>query len=131
MTQELLKRRLIVGPIMAAVSVFAISATSRDMGWGGAFLPSVLVGVLGSFGFAWYLVRSERPQAHRPIAQVGAGFIVAASVIAMLLIRVGPSVLIYAVLVATLAMSLGYAFSSAYELHQGTYADTEHQQNRR
>jgi len=131
MTRGLLKRRLILGPIMAAVSVFTISAMSKDMGWEGAFLPSVLVGGLGSFGFAWYLVRSERPQAHRPIAQVGAGVIVAASVIAMLFIRVGPPALIFAVLVAALAMSLGYAVSSAYELRQGTYADIEHQQNRR
>lgn len=61
MTQELLRRRLILGPIMAAVSVFAISAMSKDIGWRGALLPSVLVGGLGSFGFAWYLVRSERP----------------------------------------------------------------------
>lgn len=96
---------------------------SEDRGWAGALLPSVLVGGLVSFGFAWYLVRSERPQAHRPIAQVGAGFIVAASLLAFLVIRVGPPALIYVVLVATLAMSLGFAISSAYELRQGTYAD--------
>ncbi len=131
MTQELLRRRLIVGPIMAAVSVFAISGMSKDMGWAGALLPSVLVGGLGSFGFAWYLVRSERPHVHRPIAQVGAGFIVAAAVIATLFIRVGPPALIYAVLVGALAMSLGYAISAAYELRQGTYAGTEPGQNRR
>jgi len=124
MSQELLKRRLIVGPLMAAVGVFAIWAMSEDMGWEGAFQPSILVGGLGSIGFACYLVRSERPQAHRPIAQVGTAFIVAAAVIATLFIRVGPPAVIYAVLVAALAMSLGFAISAAYELREGTYADT-------
>jgi hypothetical protein len=32
MTQQLLKRRLIIGPIMAAVCVYGIAAMSKDMG---------------------------------------------------------------------------------------------------
>lgn len=69
MTQELLRRRLIVGPIMAAVSVFAISGMSKDMGWAGALLPSVLVGGLGSFGFCvvpGQIGKTARPPSHRP-----------------------------------------------------------------
>jgi ABC-type Mn2+/Zn2+ transport system permease subunit len=48
---------------------------------------------------------------------------VAGSVIAAAFVREGPSVLIYAMLVAGVAVSLGYLISSAYELRQGTYAD--------
>lgn len=128
MTQQLLKRRLVVGPIMAAVGVYAIIAMSEAMGWQGAALPSLLVGGLGSFGFAWYLVRSERPHAGRPVVQAGAGLIVAAVVTSALLIRLGPPGLVYAVLVAALSMALGAAISSAYELRQGTYADSRPRQ---
>ncbi|MGH3331275.1 MAG: hypothetical protein ACRDPJ_08180 [Nocardioidaceae bacterium] len=130
MTQELVKRRLVVGPVMAAMFVYGLTAMSKAMGWEGAALPSILGGGLGSFVIAWYLVRSERPQAHRPITQVRVGVIVAAALNGMLLIRLGPPVLVYGVLVAGLAMSLGLVISSGCELLHGTYADTPGQDRR-
>ncbi len=124
MTQQLMKRRLVLGPIMLAVFVYAITAMSKDMGWHGAAVPSIIVGVLGSFFWAWYMVRSERPRAGRPAVHVSAGFIVAAVVTGTLLIRFGPAGLVFAVLVAGVAIFLGGTISSAYELRRGTYADS-------
>ena len=130
MTQKLLMRRLIGGPVMAAMIVYVLTAMAQEMGWQGAVLPSIVVAALSSFGFAWYLVRSERPQARRPIVAPKVSFIVAGGVTCTLLIGLGPPILIYGLLVAGLAMALGLVISSAYELMRGTYADAPRQARR-
>lgn len=101
------------------------------MGWEGAALPSILVGVVASCGFAWYLVKSERALATRPPTQARVGLIVGAAVIGTLLIRLGPPALIYVLIVAGVAMFLGGVISSVYELVRGTYAEAGRQHNQR
>lgn len=130
MTQKLLKRRLIVGPVMAAMFVCGLTATAQDMGWEGTVLPSILVAALSSFGFVCYLGRSERRQARRPIVVPKVSLIVAAGVISSLVIRLGPPILVYGLLAAGLAMTLALAISAAYELMRGTCADAPLQERR-
>ena len=130
MTQKVVKRRLIGGPVLAAVSVYGLNAMAQEMGWEGAVLPSILVAALSSFGFGWYVVRSERRQTRRPLLVPKVNLIVAGGVTSTLLIRLGPPFLIYGLLVAGLAMTLGILISSAYELMRGTYADAPGQARR-
>ncbi len=122
MSESLLKRRLIIGPLFCALAVFTAIGVAEEAALTGMVAPGLFAGALSSLVIAWLFIRSDRRKARRlSPAKVGTGVVLAGTGGSAWVAAPGGVVLV--LLVLGLGFFLGVTLSAAYELWRGTYAE--------
>lgn len=122
MTERLLQRRLIGGPILAALFAFAVWVLVQEMHRSGLFTLSILTMSL-AIGplFSIAIVHSDRRTTPMSGPPLGVAAVVVAIAIGLFFLRFAPPGFLLAVVALGFAASVGMMASAVYELRRGTY----------